>query len=153
MKCKRCGREFSNPVPPLGFPNTSEPDYEIACIHWCPDCNRAAMMAVHRGGSAYFMSGNKLSPTYAEGFVSIPREISKRKPSQFHYKRMAEVDRIEAEIVRMILSGDLVDVNPDFTKLAITLGCSESEARLCYQQICKEIDRVITETIAESEVK
>lgn len=49
-RCRRCGREFSNPVPEVTYP---EGIHEIACDEWCADCNALAMSIVFRESSAY----------------------------------------------------------------------------------------------------
>lgn len=66
MSCLRCGRDFSDPVPSVTNPDGRNP--EVACRDWCGDCNRIAMMAVHRTSSLYFFQGavdpirGKMSP-------------------------------------------------------------------------------------------
>lgn len=49
-KCRRCGREFSNPVPEVTYP---EGIHEIACKEWCAECNTYAMSVTFRWSSAY----------------------------------------------------------------------------------------------------
>ncbi len=50
MICKRCGREFSNPIPEITEP---EGHREVASAEWCADCNSFAMSIVFRNSSAY----------------------------------------------------------------------------------------------------
>lgn len=49
-KCRRCGREFTNPVPEVTIPTGNK---EIACREWCPDCNCLTMSIVYRESTAY----------------------------------------------------------------------------------------------------
>lgn len=48
--CKRCGKEFTNPVPEVAVPTGIT---EIATTDWCADCNKFAMSIVYRWSSAY----------------------------------------------------------------------------------------------------
>ena len=48
--CKRCGAEFSDPVPEVSVP---EDNTEIACSEWCAGCNAFVMSIVFRESSAY----------------------------------------------------------------------------------------------------
>ncbi len=50
--CKRCGREYDNPVPPI---TNTDPNFnrEIATADWCAGCNAFVASIVHRGRSAY----------------------------------------------------------------------------------------------------
>ena len=50
MNCLRCGREFNNPVPEVVNPKGNK---EIACVHWCGDCNSKVMGIIFRHTSAY----------------------------------------------------------------------------------------------------
>lgn len=53
MKCIRCNREYTNPIPKIR--NTKgNPQTEIAAVDYCPNCNRVVMSAVYRNNSAYF---------------------------------------------------------------------------------------------------
>ncbi len=49
-KCRRCGREFDNPVPEITRPDGNP---EIATSEWCADCNALIMTVVHRESTAY----------------------------------------------------------------------------------------------------
>jgi len=49
-KCRRCGREFDNPVPEVTHP---EDNREIASVECCADCNTLIMSVIFRGISAY----------------------------------------------------------------------------------------------------
>ena len=51
MKCLRCGKDFDDPRPEVTQPGLNP---EIACVSYCPDCNRAVMSYVFRNNSAYF---------------------------------------------------------------------------------------------------
>lgn len=57
MKCKRCGKDFTNPVPPITNPDG---DTEIACVEWCPDCNRFVMNIIRRWSTAYAVDPGEL---------------------------------------------------------------------------------------------
>lgn len=48
--CRRCGREFTNPVPEVTNPGG---DTEIACVEICADCNCFIMNIVRRSDCAY----------------------------------------------------------------------------------------------------
>jgi len=50
MKCFRCGRGFTNPVPEVTDPTGNR---EIACKDWCSDCNCLVMSVIFREISAY----------------------------------------------------------------------------------------------------
>ncbi len=50
--CLRCGKEFSNPIPPVTNP---EGYTEIATDLWCADCNALVMTVLSRGRTAYQM--------------------------------------------------------------------------------------------------
>jgi len=52
LVCRRCGREFTNPVPEVTDPSGNK---EIACVEWCSDCNALAMSILFRWSSAYCM--------------------------------------------------------------------------------------------------
>lgn len=56
-KCRRCGKEFTNPIPEVTVP---EGDPEIACAEWCADCNRYAMNIIRRWATAYKASPHEL---------------------------------------------------------------------------------------------
>ena len=49
-ECKRCGKEFENPIPEIKKPDGNK---EIATIEWCAECNEFAMSILYRGRSAY----------------------------------------------------------------------------------------------------
>jgi len=49
-KCRRCGREFDDPVPEVTYP---EGINEIVCREWCAECNRFAVSVLFRWSSAY----------------------------------------------------------------------------------------------------
>lgn len=49
-KCRRCGREFDNPVPEVTYP---EGINEIVCDEWCAECNKFAVSILFRWSSAY----------------------------------------------------------------------------------------------------
>jgi len=49
-KCRRCGREFVDPVPEVIDPSGYR---EIACMECCPGCNTLAMSVLFREISAY----------------------------------------------------------------------------------------------------
>lgn len=49
-KCRRCGREFDNPVPEVTYPKGL---HEIATSEWCAECNVFTMSIVFRESSAY----------------------------------------------------------------------------------------------------
>ena len=51
--CKRCGREYDDPVPPITNPGRYI-NTEIMSREWCAGCNTVGAMAIHRGTSAYF---------------------------------------------------------------------------------------------------
>ena len=48
--CKRCGREFDNPVPEVTYP---EGIHDIATKEWCADCNALTLTVLFRESSAY----------------------------------------------------------------------------------------------------
>jgi len=50
MECKRCHKEFENPVPEVTYP---EGIHEIASKEWCAACNALVMSIVYRESSAY----------------------------------------------------------------------------------------------------
>lgn len=50
MKCRRCGREFTDPVPEVTTPSGNR---EIACVEWCPGCNTFVMNVIFRWNTAY----------------------------------------------------------------------------------------------------
>ena len=50
MKCRRCGREFTESEPPVAKP---EGIREIATVEWCADCNAFAMYILYKGRLAY----------------------------------------------------------------------------------------------------
>lgn len=52
-KCKRCHREFDNPVPEVTHP---EGFHEIMCAEWCAECNKFAVSILGRWNSAYRVS-------------------------------------------------------------------------------------------------
>lgn len=49
-KCRRCGKEFDNPMPEVTYP---EGINEIACREWCAECNQFAVTILFRWSSAY----------------------------------------------------------------------------------------------------
>lgn len=56
-KCRRCGREFDNPVPEVTYPKGS---HEVACAEWCADCNAFVMNIVYREFTAYMRKKGSL---------------------------------------------------------------------------------------------
>lgn len=56
-KCRRCGREFTNPVPEVTDPGR---DPEIACKEWCAECNAYTMNIIRRWSTAYAIDPRKL---------------------------------------------------------------------------------------------
>ena len=69
-KCRRCGIEFGNPVPEVTNPEGR--NKEIACVEWCPRCNKVAMAALYRGASAYYEYGLR-PPWQSEGEAVLPK--------------------------------------------------------------------------------
>jgi len=56
-KCKRCGKEFDDPVPLVT--NPSGYHTEICTDKWCPGCNRIGIIPIHRKASVYYVSTPK----------------------------------------------------------------------------------------------
>lgn len=50
--CVRCGKEYSNSIPPVVNPRGLVT--EIATYLWCAECNRLAVMLVFRESSVYY---------------------------------------------------------------------------------------------------
>lgn len=48
--CRRCGVEFTDPVPEVTDPGGN---VEIACVEYCADCNCFIMNVIHRHDCAY----------------------------------------------------------------------------------------------------
>lgn len=55
--CKRCGKEFSNPIPEVKNPDGIR---EVATVECCADCNALIMWVLYRDRSAYRLSGQML---------------------------------------------------------------------------------------------
>lgn len=54
MRCRRCGRDFTTPIPDIVNP---QGNLEIACVEWCAECNALAMSIIFRESSAYRTEG------------------------------------------------------------------------------------------------
>lgn len=50
-KCRRCGEEYTDPVPKVKNPQGTKA--EIATPLWCPKCNAFTMGVLWRGDSIY----------------------------------------------------------------------------------------------------
>lgn len=53
--CRRCGKEYENPVPKVVNPTGNK---EFATSEWCATCNKRAMTVVFRESSAYWKKGD-----------------------------------------------------------------------------------------------
>ena len=72
--CRRCGREFDNPVPEVSNPSGIRTD--IASTEWCSDFNKTAMSALYRDSGAYYVYGLR-PPWQGEGESKTPEGGSK----------------------------------------------------------------------------
>lgn len=67
--CRRCGKEYDNPVPPVTNPKGEIT--EIMTVEWCPQCNAVGASVLFREKSAYqvMQSDGKL------GYFNMPRRL------------------------------------------------------------------------------
>jgi hypothetical protein len=51
--CKRCGRQFYNPIPMITNPKPLR-STEIISVEWCANCNRVGASACYRGDRSVY---------------------------------------------------------------------------------------------------